>query len=399
MIGLVEYYIVKPKVEEVVVEVEKSEKEIPEPQSPPKSKVSSHLNESLDNNQFLSTVRSVDGSNLGLKIELGQNITQHSVQYEDTRQRRVVPPMLGFMGPKQKGIRSPTKAFPSEPKGLNRAAGLTISTHGASIVSVQSSTAKSAVTPGRLTRFNNPVPENDPTFSTIPRTKKGQRRSLSYANAVSATGVPLSFLEWTKMLRRDSQDLRQLESATNEEIPEHDYDIVTPSVRQFQSKKFTGSPSGNVIFEENESGSNESIPIQLPSSASKSSKLPEMKDEEVIFYDAYFLANDEEFLEKSEVRKLFRANALSEDDAKLFELAEYTGKEEEYAEVEIIDDEFLCDCCFPTREALDSMNPCLRFLHMNKCVLIIILATLLAVGFALLLIFLRPQEKPVTGLP
>ena len=398
IIGVVEYYLVKPKqaIEAVVVEVESPTKK--EDSSKDKSIISSNLDDSVHIQSIEPSAKSAqnqsaklslnDGTRAStvLKSELGQSITQHSVQYEDAGQRKVVPPLLGFLGPKARNSRLTNRSpVVQTSQGINRSAGLTITTKGPTIVSLSSATSKSAITPGRLTRFNNPVPEDEPQFSTVPRTKKGQRRSLSYANAVSATDVPLSFQDWTAMIQRDSKDLKSLEKGSYEGVYEFDYDLVTPSMRQFVR---------NDIIEEDEEDSvspshSEAAPV------TGAEKLEPEEQDQITYLAAVMIATDEDFLEQSSIRKLFKDNALSEEDAKLFEMPEFTGKEEEQAEVEIVGDDLFCDCCFPTRASLEGMSPLRRFFHLNKCVIFVILIVMLGVGFAFMLVYLRPQQSLV----
>jgi hypothetical protein len=132
---------------------------------------------------------------------------------------------------------------------------------------------KMSVSPGQVTQFAQAVPLEQ-VDQIIPKTQKFQKRVLSYRNAISASGVPASFHEWTRMLQTNQED--------------ENYD--------------------NVDF----------------SALARSDQI----QEEPITWDAILFATDDDYLASSAVRKIFLDNALSVEDAKLFEMKEYTGEEE-----------------------------------------------------------------------
>lgn len=120
-------------------------------------------------------------------------------------------------------------------------------------------TTKVSVTPGTATRFNVPVSIESATAASPTKSKNNDM--LCYRNAVSASIVPESFLEWAKLLRVQ------------------------------QSSKSPAPPS-------------------------------EIESKNNLVYDAVFIGTDDEFLCKKEIRDLFAKNALTLDDSKLFEMPE-----------------------------------------------------------------------------
>ncbi|TPX61930.1 hypothetical protein PhCBS80983_g00877 [Powellomyces hirtus] len=95
-------------------------------------------------------------------------------------------------------------------------------------------------------------------------------------------------------------------------------------------------------------------------------------------FDAVLFATDTDYLETSRTRATFRANAVVLEDVKLFEMPEFTGEDSPLPFV-VIDDSPLCECCFPSNEALNNMSPPWRWFHRTKVwICILCLAGLLA---------------------
>ncbi|KAI8894279.1 hypothetical protein BC833DRAFT_605471 [Globomyces pollinis-pini] len=150
---------------------------------------------------------------------------------------------------------------------------------------------KKLVTPGVITQFSVPIDHNRLT-AVIPKSQKSQRRALSYRNAISASGVPASFLEWVKMIQADEDRL-------NGDIDE-DYDTILPTVF-------------------NKLSAND------PVSQDESEKSP-------FYIDAIYCGTDNDYLCSSDVRQMFRDNCIDIEGSKLFEMAEVTevpGEDEE----------------------------------------------------------------------
>jgi hypothetical protein len=308
-------------------------------------------------------------------------VAQHRVAFEDEGMNRVIPNGMQIFAKRRATVSDPqsetvTKVYPAARKKAGP--GLVITTQvPKGQVSMTPTQPKSAVPLGRVTRFNVPVPEEQ-LVELVPKTQSGQRRSFSYANAVSAAGRNLTFLEWTAIAQ---QEAKASKSPKEKENSTEDYDIVSPvssrissTVRGSPPKKSIISPPSGV----------KSIPEEEEAAqpAEKETEEEIAPTEELVCYDAVYIANDTDFLESSKIRKLFRENACSAEDAKLFEMKEYTGKEED-ENIEIMGDGFPCECCYPTAAELEAMNPCLKFLHVNKCILIAAVITLIVLSFVI----------------
>ncbi|KAI8819595.1 uncharacterized protein EV422DRAFT_507240 [Fimicolochytrium jonesii] len=85
----------------------------------------------------------------------------------------------------------------------------------------------------------------------------------------------------------------------------------------------------------------------------------------LVTYDAVLVATDTDYLETSRTRTLFRTNAVTPADVKLFEMEEYTGLSSP-PPVVIIDDTWFCDWCFPSDQRLSGMTPVVRWIHRLK---------------------------------
>ncbi|KAJ3274818.1 hypothetical protein HDV01_002022 [Terramyces sp. JEL0728] len=226
------------------------------------------------------------------------------------------------------------------------------------------------VEPGVITRFAVPIPKEE-LQNIVPKTQKGHRRSLSYRNAVSASGAPASFLEWTKMVEEEKKMLKNQQTE-----PEGDhYDQVRPFSATAELPSGVKSPLSPGVktplssqLETIQDNEDEELPVIQMNKLDGFAEPEEEK--ETIFYDAVYFANDNEFLETSKIRQIFRNNAINPEDAKLFEMKEYTGEETNQQDFEIIGEAFPCECCYPSDEELNRMSPALRFLHNHKCILL-----------------------------
>ncbi|KAJ3016234.1 hypothetical protein HKX48_004145 [Thoreauomyces humboldtii] len=193
---------------------------------------------------------------------------------------------------------------------------------------------------GSITRFAVPVSASE-LPNLLPPTSKNRRRSLSFHNAVSASGNPqASFEDWLAMVRGEKRALaKRAQLATVGE----EYDVVRPfggrsrnGGRYKTGKKMEpilGSPTEVMNGESETALVIPSLILTEPQIGSAVAEQDEEKEEEEEgepsddevggspkIYDAVLFATDIDFLEMSSVRTIFRENALSVEDAKLFEL-------------------------------------------------------------------------------
>jgi hypothetical protein len=117
---------------------------------------------------------------------------------------------------------------------------------------------------GALTRYNSPVSEN------LPDPKRGNRRAFSWMNTNNFLKKQLNFEEWRALAKKYKE--------TNEEV---DFDKV-------ENIAEISKPSIDATTETE--------------------------------YEAILFATDNDFLESVKTRSFFRANAMSPDDNKLFEM-------------------------------------------------------------------------------
>ncbi|KAJ3224527.1 hypothetical protein HK099_008326, partial [Clydaea vesicula] len=246
---------------------------------------------------------------------------------------------------------------------------------------------KKTVLPGSVTKFGIKVTEND-LKSIAPPTVKSRRRSLSYANAITAAGTQATLEEWREMVLKEKQSI-DLEHDT-------DYDKV---------KTFGTPTNGNIPPL---SPVKVSSPLKSPRKESIKEKIEAIKEEqeiglegaevlkveEELMWDATLFATDTDFLESSKTRVKFKDNALVPEDAMLFKMKEYTG--EEIASVEVIMDDrvFFLDCCYPTQQQLQNSSPLMRIFHHFKCYA---LAMTLMTGIFLFIFFTLKSSQKATG--
>ncbi|KAJ3415209.1 hypothetical protein HDV05_005349 [Chytridiales sp. JEL 0842] len=217
---------------------------------------------------------------------------------------------------------------------------------------------------GTVTRFGQPVEETDMNVVT-PRTAKSRRRSLSYLNAVSATGQKPSFQEWISMVKEEDEEGEGDQKVSDQ--TQEDYDKVKPF----------GSPASQQALTEAATELKKPRKLSLfPGKDNDSKKdmvaLPkeETEAEGTVTYDAILFATDNDFLESSRVRSIFKENAQTPQDAVLFEMPPYTGAEEESPLLIVVDDPPVCDLCYPSDRSVRHMSPFMQLVHRNKCYLI-----------------------------
>jgi len=179
---------------------------------------------------------------------------------------------------------------------------------------------------GTVTQFAKPVPE-DQVLKIIPPTIKGRRRSLSYLNTLSATPTNnCSLREWLVYMKKESMKLDEEKDDNNEK---KDYDTIN-------------------LEKEKPKEEEEDISNSKPNNEEETKKDDtDVSDIDIEIYDAVLFATDDDFLEKSKIRAIFKKNAVTPEDAKLFEMPEYKGASSDEAQLILYDDATICDICFP----------------------------------------------------
>ncbi|KAJ1543868.1 hypothetical protein HK096_008042 [Nowakowskiella sp. JEL0078] len=209
-----------------------------------------------------------------------------------------------------------------------------------------SKTNKMHIQAGVITRFAVPITPSD-IEKIRPPTSKSRRRSLSYHNSVSASDTPTSFQEWLKMVRAERKEIQNgedldfddVEALKNQKIT--DFSEVTDDINSYKDCKI---------------------------------------------FDAVLFATDNDYLESSKTRAIFKCNAVSPEDVKLFEMKPYTG-DESTPLADVMDDNSPFDCCFPSTRSLQTASPCMRIFHKFKCYFVT--AIFLIALFAFLFVALR----------
>ncbi|KAI9188017.1 hypothetical protein H9P43_002408 [Blastocladiella emersonii ATCC 22665] len=229
--------------------------------------------------------------------------------------------------------------------------------------------AKVAVPAGTVTRFAVPVPAEE-VATTTPRTPPRRRRALSLSNSNQS---PEAFNIWAaNQLKTVNENNTILEEAGE---GEH---AAAATAAPIKSEPEVAAPSAPAATTESGGGKDEGVDIAT--------------------YDMVLFATDNDFLESSKVRAVFRENALTPEDAVLFEMPPYTGEpsgdgadgvgggnsENSVAAalpvVVFVDDDALCEACYPSPERVATMSPMMQTFHHCKCYF---LALAFAVGIIL----------------
>jgi hypothetical protein len=420
----VNYYLVKPPVtqeavlvdipenenEQVVIEMDKAqdeqnnakESETNIPTSPARRKLSLVYNQETP----LSPLSEVKLGPEEIKPqEVDLFVKTNTVAFEEEGQKPVVPVGMGIL--KRSGTASKKSGTDRRPsmmeqpitnvapaKKAKERPKLTITTQLPTGAVSVNGPASAKIELGTITRFAVPVPKEE-IQSVVPKTQKGHRRTLSYRNAVSASGAPASFLEWARMIQEEQRELRtNSEGGAATVTDQVDFDVVKPFAKYSTRpppKAMVRSPAAGEALkpsklspisdeEENNDGVNESTD-------NKALELESDLSDQIVFLDAVYIANDNDFLEASKVRQIFRSNAINPEDAKLFEMKEYTGEERQDQEFEIIGDAFPCESCYPSEQELARMSAPMRFLHVHKCIILATLISILVVVFIIVMMF------------
>ena len=145
---------------------------------------------------------------------------------------------------------------------------------------------KTNIPAGIITRFSVPVP-SDQIKITTPVTAKGRRRQLSFKNAKNELGEKTSLNEWIEMIKEEDEG-------------EQDYDVV-------KTRKESVANVGKENFQNVKLSENVQIKAQIEC------------------YDAILIGTDDDFLQKSKFRTIFKENAAKAEDTVLFEMEPYNG--------------------------------------------------------------------------
>lgn len=196
-------------------------------------------------------------------------------------------------------------------------------------------TAITSIPVGTVTQFAKPVPQ-DQVLKIVPPTIRGRRRSLSYLNTLSATPKNnCSLREWLVYMKKESMKLDE-EGENENESKKKDYDAIN-----------LGKSTENLNSDDNKN-TEEDKKEKDEEEKEKESITTDVSDIDVEMYDAVLFATDDDFLEKSKIRAIFKKNAVSPEDAKLFEMPEYKGTNNfDEGQLILYDDATLCDICFP----------------------------------------------------
>ncbi|KAJ3031965.1 hypothetical protein HK097_005393, partial [Rhizophlyctis rosea] len=131
--------------------------------------------------------------------------------------------------------------------------------------------------------------------------------------------------------------------------------------------------------EESQKAEGDEASSQSPSTETQpltTSQTPQTQPESeptIHLYDALLFATDNDFLESSRVRAIFRENAVTPEDAKLFEMPPYLGVDDAPPPMLIVDDSPICEWCYPTAATLERHGPLMRVFHRSKCYMLAIL--------------------------
>ena len=307
-------------------------------------------------------------------------INMHQVQYEDISDTRQAPALIKKLGRAGKVESASSRAkvprrntltsypatnivpintltsYPATKKNTQHIEITSLTPQGTFSVG---ETEKMVVPFGTVTRFAIPIPITQ-MDTLIPKTRRETRRSLSYRNAISASGVPASFLEWAKLVTNEYHSPNQPSSSKseapeceeNEERTSVNYDVVLFTSKSSipKSPSTLATPNLKTIQDEDEEDEeteekhSKQLEEKEEESRPTSQAVNHEKEQEEVYltvYDAVFFATDGDFLETSKTRHEFRNNALQPEDAKLFEMKEYTA-ESSPQDFEIIRDPKCC---------------------------------------------------------
>lgn len=234
---------------------------------------------------------------------------------------------------------------------------------------------------GSITQHGTPLTPIQ-AMSVVPPSARNRRRSLSYMNAVETSGSRGASIEdWKKMVQEDRKERKKRPGSIVKEQ-------VDTAAGHFDEVRPFGAPSSPSIRPSEIDAISPDTPSPHPKTPQQVMEELETTKEEVT-YDAILLATDNDFLEQSRVRAIFRENALQLADSQLFEMPPYTGEESSNPAgangrngLDRMDETSLpCDFCLPTEQELRHPNTAIRAYHQVKCYVMIVVMTLVIVLF------------------
>ncbi|KAJ3343392.1 cop9 signalosome complex subunit [Gonapodya sp. JEL0774] len=226
---------------------------------------------------------------------------------------------------------------------------------------------------GTVTQFTeliDPSRVND----VVPKTARNRRRTLSFANAQTAAGASCTFEDWLKLVRTDKKE--RLENDTD--APDGDtYDTVKPFGRGSQlagprsetnDAMATGlAPVTTSIMNAHslvDSAKSQPAPDLMTDTTRGMRKQSEQDTGSVKYniFEAILFATDNDFLESSRIRMVFKSNAIKPEDATLFEMPPYTGDEQQSPgqTTIVIESPGCLDLMYPNSQQLANSNSFVR---------------------------------------
>ncbi|KAL7748834.1 hypothetical protein RI367_005747 [Sorochytrium milnesiophthora] len=247
---------------------------------------------------------------------------------------------------------------------------------------------KTEIPKGTVTRFAVPVPQYE-LPKVAPPTPKGRRRALSHNNS---SNKALPFDEWARQVRQAELAAKQqdvvkanasLTATPAAGVPGalvtvySDLQLDVGQDATAEPERASKMPPAPSAYTRRASlgASVTSMSANTTAAAPAATTTPNAKRLSTDYdtYDAVLFATDNDFLESSKTRAIFRENAVSPEDAKIFEMPPYTGEGQDMPLVIFIDDSPLCESCYPSPQRLADMSPSLRLFHQAKCYMLILL--------------------------
>ena len=246
-------------------------------------------------------------------------------------------------------------------------------------------------------------------LSVVPNSTRTRRRSLSYMNSVVSTGnVGGSIDQWKSMVREDRLASPAMDDAEARlATAAGQFDVVKPFLQEELPPAATTTAAAALeakFTNANTSATAIDVPPTATAATATAAKVPVtskpaptattstttiiQKTVEETFYDAVLIATDNDFLETSRVRAIFRDNAVTPGDAQLFEMPPYLGDNADGGDgnggggaATHFDDTMLpCDYCFPTDEQVRNGSAAMRIFHRVKCYLFVMAVTAVVVA-------------------
>ncbi|KAG5461957.1 MAG: hypothetical protein BJ554DRAFT_5772 [Olpidium bornovanus] len=235
---------------------------------------------------------------------------------------------------------------------------------------------------GVVTQFTVPVPD-EKLDSLAPKTPPGRRRTLSFANAVASTAVQggsavSALRDWARMLRTEEAVPREEDRYGPKSAPVDAFpNRVLPFAQTVVAADIPAKPGA--------SPSVRAAPAIITTQAAEATaggggwRAPEddenpaaaAGEEQPIFpisaYDATLVGTDNDYLESSKTRLLFRENSVRPEDVQLFEMPEYKGEAPTTGAPLILQEQAVCDSCYPSPQQLERATPAMRMFHLCKC--------------------------------